>query len=195
MFSPSPLTDAIGQAQPQDRSGLHLLLPVPVGAARFGVPILYLFWVHPSPPFFWTEREHRSVFLGKRQDTKNQGRGCSHQPWWIRLYVSQYPGDSGQVAPVKPTHSRALVMTGRGDRPWSLGLPSQVCVPELGRLNRAPPSPQVWDPSKPGLVMPCGLSASVYCHWKDVPTHVLWLQSPDADWEVPYCLPLIPMKP
>lgn len=29
----------------------------------------------------------------------------------------------------------------------------------------------VWDPSKPGLVMPCGLSASVYCHWKDVPTH------------------------
>lgn len=165
MFSPSPLTDAIGQAQPQDRSGLHLLLPVPVGAARFGVPILYLFWVHPSPPpFFWTEREHRSVFLGKRQDTKNPGRGCSHQPWWIRLYVSQYPGDSGQVAPVKPIHSRALVMTGRGDRPWSRGLPSRVCVPELGRLNRAPPSPQVWDPSKPGLVMPCGLSASVYCH-------------------------------
>lgn len=116
LFSPSPLTDATGQAQPQDSSGLHLLLPVPVGAARFGVPILYLFWV-PPPFFFWMEREHRSDFLGKRQDTENPGRGCSHQPWWIRLSVSHYPGDSGQVAPVKPTHSRALVMAGRGDRP------------------------------------------------------------------------------
>lgn len=36
MFFPSPLMDATGQTQPQDSLGRHLLLPVPVGAARFG---------------------------------------------------------------------------------------------------------------------------------------------------------------
>lgn len=106
--------------------------------------------------------------------------------------MSHYSGDGGPVAPVKATHSRALVMACRGDRPWSLRLPAQVCAPELGHLNRAPLSPQVWDPSKPGLGMPCGLSASVYCHWKDIPTHDCHLM---LDWEGPCHLPLISLKP
>lgn len=108
--------DATGQAQPQDSSGRHLLLPVPVGAARFGVPKLYLFWVLFFF-FFWTEREPRTDLLGKRQDTKPRKRqqppALVHQA--IRLYMSHY-GDSGQVAPVKPTHSRTLVTACRGDR-------------------------------------------------------------------------------
>lgn len=83
-----------------------------LGRQDLECPSCIYFGSTPPPLFFWTEREHRSVFLGKRQDTKNPGRGCSHQPWWIRLYVSQYPGDSGQVAPVKPTqHTPGLSLT------------------------------------------------------------------------------------
>lgn len=58
LFSPSPLTDGTGQAQTQDSSGRHQLLPVPVGAARFGVPILYLFWV-----FFFGRRVSTGVIF------------------------------------------------------------------------------------------------------------------------------------
>lgn len=117
LFSPSPLKDATGQAQPQDGSASVCRYLCLLGQQDLECPSCIYFGSSPPLFFFWTEREHRSNFLGKRQDTENPERGCSHQPWWIRLSVSHYPGDSGQVAPVKPTHSRALVMAGRGDRP------------------------------------------------------------------------------
>lgn len=158
-------------------------------------PILYLFWV-----LFCTEREHRSDFLGQRQKTQKtqeeaaatglDGSGSTCPP--ILGDLPHQLGGSSKAYSLQGSHGG--LQRGQALEPL---LAPELDEATVGSLSRAPPSPQVWDPSRPGLAMPCVLSATSYRHRKYVLKHVCLAVTitPGDDWEQPPCLPPIPGKP
>lgn len=117
-------------------------------------PSLYLFWV-----LFCTERERGTIFQerDRRQETRKrlQPLALANQLHMASCFWGPAPAT---------TLSRALMVACRRDRPGASAC-CPICAPELDEATVAasaepPPSPQVWDPSRPGRAMPCGLSAS-----------------------------------
>lgn len=90
----------------------------------------YLCLLEADPVFilgpFCTGGDTGVSFSEKR--TENPGRGCSHQSWWIRLYMSQYfedPGGSSKAHTLQGTCGGLQ----RGQALES-SLAIQVCAPK-----------------------------------------------------------------